>query len=105
MKKFTHLDEKGKAAMVDVTAKEKTLRRAQARGTVIMQPRHLRAHHGRGDGKGGCPGSGQRGGDHGGQAHGRAHPPVSSLRHHARGDLPLTRSPNTTALILSLRSR
>jgi len=38
MKKFTHLDEKGKAAMVDVTAKENTLRKAQAQGTVIMRP-------------------------------------------------------------------
>jgi len=38
MKKFTHLDEKGKATMVDVTAKESTLRQATAQGTVIMRP-------------------------------------------------------------------
>jgi cyclic pyranopterin phosphate synthase len=37
MKKFTHLDEKGKATMVDVTAKESTLRQATAQGTVIMR--------------------------------------------------------------------
>ena len=36
MKKFTHLDEQGKARMVDVTDKEDTIREATARGTVIM---------------------------------------------------------------------
>jgi cyclic pyranopterin phosphate synthase len=36
MKEFTHLDEMGKARMVDVTEKEATLREATARGTVIM---------------------------------------------------------------------
>ncbi|OGP54786.1 MAG: molybdenum cofactor biosynthesis protein C [Deltaproteobacteria bacterium RBG_13_52_11] len=38
MKEFTHLDEKGKARMVDVTEKEATLREATARGAVIMSP-------------------------------------------------------------------
>ena len=38
MKEFTHLDEHGKARMVDVTAKEVTQREARARGTVLMQP-------------------------------------------------------------------
>jgi cyclic pyranopterin phosphate synthase len=38
MKEFTHLDEKGRARMVDVTEKDITLRQATARGTVIMQP-------------------------------------------------------------------
>ena len=38
MKKFTHLDKNGKAAMVDVTAKENTLRQATAQGTVTMRP-------------------------------------------------------------------
>ncbi len=37
MKEFTHLDEKGRARMVDVTEKDITLRQATARGTVIMQ--------------------------------------------------------------------
>jgi cyclic pyranopterin phosphate synthase len=37
MKKFTHLDKNGKAAMVDVTAKENTLRQATAQGTVLMR--------------------------------------------------------------------
>ena len=37
MKEFTHLDEKGKATMVDVTAKENTLRKAQAQGAIIMR--------------------------------------------------------------------
>jgi len=38
MKKFTHLDEKGRARMVDVTEKEATVREAVARGAVIMRP-------------------------------------------------------------------
>ncbi len=38
MKDFTHLDERGRAKMVDVTEKEATLREATARGTVIMSP-------------------------------------------------------------------
>ncbi|MDD4998162.1 MAG: cyclic pyranopterin monophosphate synthase MoaC [Syntrophales bacterium] len=38
MKKLSHLDEKGRARMVDVTAKSPTLRRAVARGTVRMRP-------------------------------------------------------------------
>jgi cyclic pyranopterin phosphate synthase len=38
MKEFTHLDEKGKAHMVDVTAKENTLRQATAQGAIIMRP-------------------------------------------------------------------
>jgi len=38
MKAFTHLDEKGRARMVDVTEKDDTLRQATARGTVRMNP-------------------------------------------------------------------
>ena len=38
MKTFTHLDEKGRARMVDVTEKDITLRQATARGTVRMSP-------------------------------------------------------------------
>jgi cyclic pyranopterin phosphate synthase len=38
MKEFTHLDERGKARMVDVTEKDITLRQAIARGSVIMRP-------------------------------------------------------------------
>ena len=38
MKEFTHLDEKGKAKMVDVTEKESTLRQATAQGAVMMRP-------------------------------------------------------------------
>ncbi len=38
MKELTHLDEKGRARMVDVTEKDDTLRQATARGTVIMHP-------------------------------------------------------------------
>ncbi len=33
---FTHLDEKGRAKMVDVTAKESTVREAVAQGKVLM---------------------------------------------------------------------
>jgi cyclic pyranopterin monophosphate synthase len=38
MKEFTHLDEKGRARMVDVTEKDATLRQATARGSVCMSP-------------------------------------------------------------------
>ena len=38
MKEFTHLDEHGRAKMVDVTEKEVTQREARARGTVLMNP-------------------------------------------------------------------
>ncbi len=38
MGELTHLDEKGKARMVDVSAKNPTLREATARGTVLMSP-------------------------------------------------------------------
>ena len=38
MKEFTHLDEKGRARMVDVTEKDDTLRQATARGTIHMSP-------------------------------------------------------------------
>ena len=38
MKEFTHLDEKGRARMVDVTEKDITLRQATARGSVRMSP-------------------------------------------------------------------
>jgi cyclic pyranopterin phosphate synthase len=37
MKGFTHLDERGKAHMVDVTQKKVTLRKATARGTILMR--------------------------------------------------------------------
>ena len=37
MTKFSHLDEKGKAKMVDVTAKTPTVREAVARGKVLMR--------------------------------------------------------------------
>jgi cyclic pyranopterin phosphate synthase len=38
MKDFTHMDEKGKAKMVDVTEKEDTLRQATAHGAIMMRP-------------------------------------------------------------------
>jgi cyclic pyranopterin monophosphate synthase len=37
MAKLTHIDKKGKASMVDVTAKEITMREAVAKGSVSMQ--------------------------------------------------------------------
>ncbi|MDO9530298.1 MAG: cyclic pyranopterin monophosphate synthase MoaC [Syntrophales bacterium] len=40
---FTHLDEKGRAKMVDVSAKESTLREAVAQGKVLMNPNTVRA--------------------------------------------------------------
>jgi cyclic pyranopterin phosphate synthase len=41
MSKLTHLDEKGAARMVDVGAKEATVRQATAKGRVLMQPETL----------------------------------------------------------------
>ncbi|MBC7263920.1 MAG: cyclic pyranopterin monophosphate synthase MoaC [Chloroflexi bacterium] len=41
MKEFTHLDERGKARMVDVSQKEPTVREATARGRVLMSPETL----------------------------------------------------------------
>jgi cyclic pyranopterin phosphate synthase len=38
MSKLSHLDEKGKARMVDVTLKEPSIREAVARGKVLMHP-------------------------------------------------------------------
>jgi cyclic pyranopterin phosphate synthase len=38
MTTFSHLDEKGKARMVDVTAKKPSVREAVARGKVLMRP-------------------------------------------------------------------
>jgi hypothetical protein len=37
MTKFTHLDEKNKSRMVDITAKEPTVREARARGKVLLR--------------------------------------------------------------------
>ena len=41
--KFTHLDEKGKARMVDVSEKDTTRREAVARGKVLMKPQTAEA--------------------------------------------------------------
>lgn len=41
MGRLTHIDEQGKARMVDVSGKEVTLREAVARGEVLMQPETL----------------------------------------------------------------
>jgi cyclic pyranopterin phosphate synthase len=43
MADFTHLDEKNKSRMVDVTAKEPTMREAVARGRVVMSPSTVQA--------------------------------------------------------------
>ena len=43
MPQFTHLDEKGKARMVDVSAKDTTLREAVARGKVLMKKQTAKA--------------------------------------------------------------
>ena len=42
MTKFSHLDDKGKAKMVDVTDKERSVRKAVARGKVLMKKETLR---------------------------------------------------------------
>jgi cyclic pyranopterin phosphate synthase len=41
-KRLSHLDDSGRARMVDVTAKGRTARRAVARGSVRMKPETLR---------------------------------------------------------------
>ncbi len=41
MTKFSHLDDKGKAKMVDVTGKERSVRKAVARGKVLMRKKTL----------------------------------------------------------------
>ena len=43
MTKFTHLDEKNKSRMVDVTSKKPTQREATARGKVVAQPETVQA--------------------------------------------------------------
>jgi cyclic pyranopterin phosphate synthase len=43
MIEFTHLDKKNKSRMVDVTAKEPTLRVAVAEGKVLMKPATVKA--------------------------------------------------------------
>ncbi|MPZ47724.1 MAG: cyclic pyranopterin monophosphate synthase MoaC [Dehalococcoidia bacterium] len=40
--KLSHIDDAGRARMVDVTAKDETLRVATARGRIVMQPATLR---------------------------------------------------------------
>lgn len=40
---FNHFDEQGQAVMVDVSAKEPTLRTARAAATVVLQPQTLAA--------------------------------------------------------------
>ncbi|MBI4183834.1 MAG: cyclic pyranopterin monophosphate synthase MoaC [Proteobacteria bacterium] len=42
MARLTHLDRQGRAAMVDVSAKDETARTATARGSVLMRPRTLK---------------------------------------------------------------
>ncbi|MDI6689346.1 MAG: cyclic pyranopterin monophosphate synthase MoaC [Actinomycetota bacterium] len=42
MKEFTHIDEHGRARMVDVSEKEPTVREAIARGRVKMSPKTLK---------------------------------------------------------------
>lgn len=52
MLKLSHIDEKGKARMVDVTAKGTTVREAIAEGRVLMQPSTLNLIQGAGLPKG-----------------------------------------------------
>jgi cyclic pyranopterin phosphate synthase len=42
MSSFTHIDEKGRVRMVDVTAKQPTVRVAVAGGVVLMEPETLK---------------------------------------------------------------
>ena len=77
IEKLTHFDTRGRAVMVDVTAKQETSRTAIAKGrirvsadTMTAIPRGQR-RQGRRAGRGAC------GGHHGGEAHQRPHPHVS----------------------------
>ena len=52
MPKLTHFDDKGASRMVDVSAKKETVRRAVARGSVLMSPETFRIIMDRGLAKG-----------------------------------------------------
>jgi cyclic pyranopterin phosphate synthase len=43
MTEFTHLDDKNKSRMVDITAKEPTVREAVAQGKILMKPETIEA--------------------------------------------------------------
>ena len=42
MARLTHLDKKGNARMVDITAKDRTVREAVAQGKIVMMPGTVR---------------------------------------------------------------
>jgi len=67
MNQLSHLDEKGQARMVDVTAKASTLHQAVARGSVRMRPGNGCPDRTDGDTQGGCARHGEDSGGHGGQ--------------------------------------
>lgn len=52
MARLTHLDKKGNARMVDVTAKDKTVREAVAQGRILMMPATVRLIENQGVAKG-----------------------------------------------------
>lgn len=52
MTRLTHLDDKGQAAMVDVSDKDTTTRVATAKGSVVMRPETIALIHGGGIAKG-----------------------------------------------------
>ena len=74
----THVDDDGRARMVDVSGKEVTARSASAAGTLTCKPETLE-RFARGTAPKGAVMSHRRAGwNHGGQAHRRAHPAVPS---------------------------
>ena len=79
MAKLSRLDESGRARfMVDVTAKDDTLRESVAKGQRPNETGDPRPHPVGRRPQGRCPRRGSGRGRHGRQAHPRAHPPVPS---------------------------
>ena len=77
---FTHLDNTGRAHMVDVGAKPVTKRRAVAEAVITMSPEVKKSLFGGSLPKGDALGRYSRRSDHGRQTDSRPHPPVPSDR-------------------------
>ena len=77
---LSHLDERGRARMVDVGGKDETARAARAEARVVMAPATLAPIRDGARAQGRRPGHRAPGRHHGGQAHARAHPALPPAR-------------------------
>ena len=82
---LSHLDEHGRAAMVDVGGKDETERVARAEAAVVMAPQTLATIARRGRAQGRRDRRGAAGRHHGRQAHPRAHPALPPAEPHQGG--------------------